>query len=197
MRRASAVGLLLAAVAVACGASPLPAAEYFPAIEGELARLDRATKDLTSRFATELEAELEGLVAAIDTSVPGAADRALEEIVTVSRLKMQSIIEAHTDQVEVFSDRAGDLVPPVPAAGTHDELIDAFAAWAESGAATVSLLAAASDLDALADVLTASPYADSQLRVDEACRALNDRASGVQIQLTCPGTQLEVLEVGP
>ena len=53
----------LAVVFLAAGgsATPLPAADYFPAVEAELVRLDQATRDLPDRFASELEAKLEGL----------------------------------------------------------------------------------------------------------------------------------------
>ncbi|MCP3975482.1 MAG: hypothetical protein GY720_13440 [bacterium] len=197
MRRISALALLVASLTVACGsAPPLAAADYFPAVENELARLDLATRDLTDRFATELESELESLVAAIDVSVPGAADRALEEIVSVSRTKMQTIIEAHIAQLEVFGDRVDVLVPPKLIATRHAEFVDAFANWAQSGPATVALLQSAADLEALGSVLAASSYADAQLRVDQACRALNDNAAGVEVQLTCPGSELTVLDVG-
>lgn len=196
MRRASALVLLVGLVVASCGDSSLAAIEYFPAVEAELSQLDLSTKDLTGRFVTELEAELEKLVATADFSVPGAADRALEDIVNASRAKMQSIIEAHTGQVDGFADRVDELVPPKVVAAAHGELVAAFTNWAESGAATITLLQDATDLDALGAVLTASPYADAQVRVDQACQALTDGAASVEVELTCPGTQLEVLDVG-
>ncbi len=198
MRRASAAALLVAATATACGGpTPLPAAEYFPAVEAELVRLDLDTRDLTDRFARELENELEALVAEIDVSVPGASDRALEEIVGVSRSKMESIIEAHVDRLEVLAERVDELVPPKLIVNLHTEFVEAFTSWASSGAATIELLANAADLEALGGVLTASPYADAQLRVDEACRALAENATGIEGRLTCPGTQFDVLNLGP
>ena len=73
----------------------------------------------------------------------------------------------------------------------------AFDAWAASGAATLAELESAGDLAALALALRASPFADAQFRVDQACRALVDNAAGVGVTLTCPGTQLQALEVAP
>ena len=98
------VGLVIAA----CGSEPpLPAAEYFPMVEAELARLDQATKDLTDRFATELENEVIALVEAN----PGADQvELLEQAIPIARSKMQSIISSHVTQLAVFAER----VEPLP-----------------------------------------------------------------------------------
>jgi hypothetical protein len=175
----------------------LPAAEYFPAIESELARLDQATKDLTDRYAGELEAELAVLLETIDPAATAASDAALADAVAIARSKMQAIIAAQGEQVAVFTSRVDELEPP-PAVGTgHAELVAAFSAWGESGAATVAELATAADLESLARTLRGSPFADAQFRVDQACNALVDNAAGVGVTLTCPGTRLQALEVAP
>ena len=78
MRRLSLVVLVLSLAGAACSSEPpLTAAVYFPAVEDELMRLDQATRDLTDRYAIELEAELEALVTASDLNDPVVADRVL------------------------------------------------------------------------------------------------------------------------
>jgi hypothetical protein len=193
----TAAATLTLLVAGCGGEPPLPAAEYFPTVEAELARLDRATKDLTDRFAAELESELNELLAAADPEAPAAPDSLLADAVAIARSKMQAIIAAQGEQVEVFTSRIGELEPPRAVGSGHNELIAAFTAWESSGADTVVALAGATDLESLALALRASPFADAQFRVDEACRALVDNAAGVGVELTCPGTQLQVLEVAP
>ena len=187
------LGLLLAACS---SPPPLPAAEYFPAVESELARLDEATRDLTDRYAAELEAEIETLVAESDSAAEGSGDRLLKEAIAVATTKMQAIIESHAGQVEVFTARVEELIPPDAVGREHAELVDAFRSWAESGEETVAQLGAAGDLNGLALTLQQSPYADGQLRVDEACRGLQEDAAAVGVVLTCPGTELEPLQVG-
>jgi hypothetical protein len=174
----------------------MPAAEYFPAVESELARLDQATRDLTDRYAAELEAEIKSLVEERDPAVAGSDDQLLAEVIALATTKMQAIIESHTGQVEVFTSRVGDLVPPEVVGRRHAELVDAFRGWAESGETTIAQLGVAADLNGLALTLQQSPYADAQLRVDEACRGLLDNAAAVDVVLTCPGTELEPLQVG-
>ena len=110
-RRSWTFGLLLL-IAACSSPPPLPAAEYFPAVESELARLDQATRDLTDRYATELEAEFEELVAGSDPAQQGATDRLLVEVVALATTKMKAIIESHTGQVEGFAARVDDLAPP-------------------------------------------------------------------------------------
>lgn len=198
MRRLSLVVLVLSLAGAACSSEPpLTAAVYFPAVEDELMRLDQATRDLTDRYAIELEAELEALVTASDLNDPVVADRVLGEIVSVARAKMQTIIEAHTGQVAVFVARVEELAPPDTVAGRHGELIDAFTGWATSAGATVAQLEQAIALEDLAVALTDSPYADAQLRVDQACLALGDNAAAVAVVLTCPGTRIAAFDVAP
>jgi len=115
---------------------------------------------------------------------------------TIAAGKMQAIIEAHAGQVEVFIARVDELIPPETVGAEHAELIGAFRSWAESGEATVAQLGVAGNLNGLAHTLQQSPYADAQLRVDEACRGLLDAAAAVDVILTCPGTELQPLEVG-
>jgi len=198
------VGVMLVALilvvlgAASCGsAERLPAAEYFPRVESELARLNDATRDLTSRFGAELESELAGLLAELDLAAPGAADRARSDITAVARSKMQAIIVSHGRQLEIFVDRVGELVPPVTVASAHEELVESFSVWAGTAQATVERLAAAEALEDLTSALAGSPFADAQLRVDVACRELTDNAASVGVVLTCPGTRLDVLEVTP
>jgi hypothetical protein len=174
----------------------LPAAEYFPAVEAELARLDLATRDLTDRYAAELEAEIGSLMAGGDSSEADSGDRLLEAVMMIAAVKMQAIIESHAGQVEVFIARVDELIPPETVGSEHAELVDAFRSWAESGEATIAQLGAAGNLNGLGLTLRQSPYADAQLRVDEACRGLLDDAADVGIILTCPGPELQPLEVG-
>jgi len=193
--RTSRVAALLLLL-TACSSPPLPAAEYFPAVESELARLDQATRDLTDRYAAELEAEIEVLVSGIDPAAPGASDQLLADVVAVASAKMQLIIESHTRQVEVFTTRVAEMAPPKVVGNLHGELVDAFRSWTESGEETIAQLRLAADLNDLALMLQQSPYADAQLRVDEACRALLEDAAATGVVLTCPGTELEALQVG-
>lgn len=182
---------------VACGSPPpLPAAEYFPAVEVELARLDQATRDLTDRYAMELEAEVEALVAAGDPEEAAANDRLVTDVIAVAATKMQAIIESHTGQVEGFAARIDELVPPDVVRDQHSDLIEAFRSWARSGEETVPRLDTAADVNGLARALQQSPYADAQLRVDEACRGLLEEAAVFGVALSCPGTELRALEVG-
>ena len=198
MRRRDALVAAVAVLLAGCSSEPpLPAAEYFPAVEAELARLDQATKDLTDRFAGELESELNELLAAVDPEAPADSDTLLADAVAVARSKMQAIIGAQGEQVVVFTSRVGELEPPSAVGSGHSELVAAFTAWGESGTATIAGLDAAMDLESLGRALRSSPFADAQLRVDEACRALVDNAAGVGVALTCPGTQLRALEVAP
>jgi hypothetical protein len=191
----SLAGLLL--LLAACSSSPpLPATEYFPAVESELERLDQATRDLTDRYAVELEAEVEALVADSDSSAAGAADRLRDEVIAIAASKMQAIIESHAEQVDVFITRVEKLTPPKAVSSKHAELADAFRSWAGSGEETVTQLGTAGDLNGLVLALQQSPYADGQLRVDQACRALLDDAAVVDVVLTCPGTELQPLQVG-
>lgn len=173
----------------------MAAADYFPQIEGELVRLEQATKDLTDRYATELENELAPILAAAED----AADRddALAQVIPVARSKMRLIIEAHTEQLGVFAGRVGELVPPDAVSSGHKELVAAMQGWAETATATVGLLEGADDVLGLVEVISGSPYADAQFRVDRACNALQDNAAAVGVSLTCPGTQLGVLQVAP
>lgn len=200
MRRHDAVlaAATMALFVSACSSEPpLPAAEYFPAVETELARLDQATKDLTDRFAGELESELNELLAGVDPEAPADSDALLLDALVIARSKMQAIIGAQGEQVVVFTSRVGELEPPRAVGSGHAELVAAFTVWGESGVATIAELDAASDLESLGRALRGSPFADAQFRVDEACRALVDNAAGVGVELTCPGTQLRALEVAP
>jgi len=158
-------------------------------------RLEQATKDLTDRYATELESELEAVVAAAGEQLD--ADDLLAQVIPVARDKMRLIIEAHTEQLGVFSDRVGDLIPPDAVATGHSELVAAMEGWAGTAAGTVGLLDGAEDLNGLVAVISGSPYADAQFRVDQACNALQDNAAAVGVSLSCPGTQLGVLQVAP
>lgn len=196
MPRRSPLGAFVLLLAACSSPPPLPAAEYFPAVESELARLDQATRDLTDRYAVELEAEIEDLVDGTDPAEPGSSDRLLTEVVALAATKMQAIIESHTGQVEVFTTRVGELVPPEVVGERHAELVDAFRSWAETGEETIAQLGVAGNLNDLARTLQQSTYADAQLRVDEACRGLLESAATVGVVLTCPGTELEALEVG-
>lgn len=197
MPRRSSLGALGLVFLTACSSPPpMTAAAYFPAVEAELARLDLATRDLTDRFAAELDAEIEALIADTDASAPDAGGRVLAAIVAVATVKMQAIIDSHTGQVEVFTTRVGELVPPEVVGGRHDELVAAFRTWAGTGEATIAQLAQAAELDDLAIILRESPFADAQLRVDEACLGLGDSAATVNVVLTCPGSELQALEVG-
>lgn len=174
---------------------PLAAADYFPSVEEELVRLDRATKDLTDRYANELETELAVILeTGGDQSDP---DDLLAQVVPAARAKMRLIIEAHTEQLGVFADRVGTLVPPQAVATAHSELVEAMSGWAETADGTVGLLDGAQNLNDLVAVISGSPYADAQLRVDQACNALQDNAVAVGVSLSCPGTQLGVLQVTP
>lgn len=173
----------------------MAAADYFPVVEAELARLEQATKDLTDRYATELEAEIETIVIAAGEDTD--RDDLLSQVVPIATDKMRLIIESHTTQLGVFADRVGDLIPPDAVATGHNELVGAMAGWAETAPGTVGLLAGVKDLNGLVAVITGSPYADAQFRVDQACTALVDNAAAVSVSLTCPGTQLGVLQVAP
>lgn len=190
-----AVALLV--VGAACGSTPpLPATEYFPAVESELIRLGEATRDLTDRYAVELEAEIEALVEEIDPATPGASEQLLADVVAVATTKMQTIIESHARQVDVFAERVVELAPPDVVGRQHIELLEAFRIWADSGEETIRQLGTATDLNDLALTLQKSPFADAQLRVDEACRELLENAATVGVVLSCPGTELEALQVG-
>ena len=131
-----------------------------------------------------------------DSSTAGSGDRLLQEVIAIAADKMQTIIESHAGQVEAFAARLEDLVPPETVHSRHGELVGAFRSWAESSEATVAQLGAAGDLNGLALTLQQSPYADGQLRVDEACRRLLEDAAAFGVVLTCPGTELQPLEVG-
>lgn len=190
--------MALVAAAMACSSSPpLPAAEYFSVVEEELIRLDQATKDLTDRYALELDKEIELLVATREAESGEPADGVLDAIVDVARAKMQAIISAHTGQVDLFTERIGGLIPPDAVSSSHQELVASFATWASTAEATLLQLETAAGLGELAAALTASPYADAQLRVDQACRALIANAAGAGIELSCPGARVEMLAVAP
>ena len=167
MPRLRVLGLLMVAVAACSPATPLPAAEYFPVVEEELARLDQATRDLTDRYAAELEGELAVLVGDVDPDDAAAVEQLRVEALGITTSKMQAIIEAHTGQVDLFVTRVEELVPPEVIAGRHEELVAAFRGWAASGEGTVTDLGTAGELGDLAVLLRASPYADARLRVDE------------------------------
>lgn len=195
LRVSLAVGLLAVS---ACGAEPaLPAADYFATVEEELARLDQATRDLTDRYATEAENELEALIEGADMADSDVAEQLRLQLAVIARSKAQSIIAAHTQQLRVFADRVGNLAPPDPVKAAHRELVDAMAAWAETDGATAELIAAAVDISDVGVAISGSPYADAQMRVDAACRSLEPNAAAVGIELTCPGTRLDVLQVTP
>ncbi|NND03000.1 MAG: hypothetical protein HKN91_09450 [Acidimicrobiia bacterium] len=188
--------LALVVVSGACNSEPpLAAAEYFPAVEEELVRLDQATKDLTDRYATELENELGVIAAAAEED--SDPTELLAQVIPVARSKMRQIIGAHTEQLGVFADRVGELIPPDAVASGHDELVAAMEGWAATAESTSGLLDGADDFGALVAAISGSPYADAQLRVDRACNALQDNAAAVGVALSCPGTQLGVLEVAP
>ncbi len=196
MLRGSSLAGLVVLLAACSTSPPLPATEYFPAVESELERLDQATRDLTDRYAVELEAEVGALVADRDSSEAGAGERLRDAVIAIAAAKMQAIIESHAGQVDVFIARMEKLTPPEAVSSEHAELADAFRSWAGSGEETVAQLGAAGDLNGLAIALQQSPYADGQLRVDQACRALLDDAAVVDVVLTCPGTELQPLQVG-
>lgn len=199
-RRASPTLSLLGVIllAVACSSvEPLPAAEYFPMVEAELMRLDQSTRDLTDRYATELETEMSRILDAVDPEDETASNRMLADILAVAKVKMQAIVSSHAGQLEVFAERVGALEPPAAVRSAHDELVAAFAGWAATGESTTLALSAAEELAALPGIISGSSYADAQLRVDAACRALEGNAAAVDVALTCPGTRLGVLAVTP
>jgi len=198
--RSRLVGAAVALAILGTGCSsepPMAAADYFAALQDELARLDQATRDLTDRFAFELEEEMGRVVATLDPSIADSSARALEQGVFLGRAKMGAIISAQGEQVTVFVDRVDVLTPPETVAGAHAELLTAFSAWAAAGDDTIAALDAATDLNDLAMALSSSPFADAQLRVNQACRSLVDNAAAVGVELSCPGTEVDVLEVAP
>ena len=190
------VGIGLAGLVIAaCGSEPpLPAAEYFPTVEAELARLDQATKDLTDRFATELENEV---VALVEANPEADQVELFEQAIPIARSKMQSIISSHVTQLAVFAERVEPLIPPDVIRSAHRELVAAMSGWAATGDTTVALLDAAADRESLVAAISASPYADAQARVRQACDSLQPNAASVGVVLTCPGEQLSVLQVAP
>lgn len=173
----------------------MAAADYFSVVEAELVRLEQATKDLTDRYAGELEDELAAILEAAGEEPD--PEELLALVVPAARGKMRLIIEAHTEQLGVFAERVGDLVPPDAVATGHGELVAAMAGWADTASGTAGSLDGAEDLTGLVAVISGSPYADAQFRVDQACTALQDNAAAVGVSLSCPGTQLGVLEVTP
>ena len=187
MARGRWMAVLALLLITACnGEPPLAAADYYPAVEEELARLDLATRDLTSRHATELETQLGELLTGTDASVPGASDRVIEEILAATVANLHGIISSHSEQVDLFAERVNDLEPPASVADEHAELVDAFRAWADSGAASTDQIAAAATLDDLKVAIESSPFADAEHRVVSACEALAARGAPFGVTLTCP-----------
>ncbi len=177
----------------ACGGdSALSIEDYFAAVETETARYDQATDDIANAFSTQLDIAFEDFSAAATDADEATAAAGLETLTTVAVNATRTSFELTAAELDQFISTMDALEPPDEVAAEHEEAIAALRA---SRAAIDPTIDAVNQITALADlepVLAGSAFADSRVRLESSCTALEQagRDNGVEVDLDCPGEDL-------
>ena len=190
MARFTGVFVAIVLLTAACGGDPaLSMEDYFAAVETETARYDQATDDIANAFALQLDTAFADYSAAATDADEATALAGLEALTTVAVDATRTSFELTAVQLDQFIATMDDLEPPEEVAAQHDEAVAALRA---SRAAIDPTIAAINEITALADlepVLAGSAFADSRVRLESSCVALEQagRDNGVEVDLDCPG----------
>lgn len=193
MVRFTGVIVAIMLLAAACGGdSALSMEDYFAAVETETARYDQATDDIANAFSAQLDAAFADYSAAATDADEATAAAGLVALTTVAADATRTSFELTAVQLDQFITTMDALAPPDDVAAEHDEAVAALRA---SRAAIDPTIAAINQVTALADlepVLAGSAFADSRVRLESSCTALEQagRDNGVEVDLDCPGEDL-------
>ena len=171
--------LALALVAASCSSGMSPA-DYASAMEAHVDAYVTESQDLSFDYQRGVIDEVRRVVAA-DGANPETEAAAIMRRGTIEYLALLS------DAIDRYLAALRELSPPGSVSEAHAEYIAAIQASRDAIPATRDAVEAASDLAELQLALTASGFADSQLRWTAACTSLEQavRGAGRGLNLRC------------
>jgi hypothetical protein len=176
-------------VAACGGDAALSMEDYFTAVESETARYDQATDDIANAFSAQLDSAFADFSAAATGADEATAAAGLEALTTVAVDATRTSFELTGAELDEFITTMDELAPPDDVVAEHDEAVAALRASRAAIDPTIAAIDQITTLTELEPVLAGSAFADSRVRLEASCAAL-ERAgtdNGVEVDLDCPG----------
>lgn len=171
---------LFAVFLVGCSQAALPVAEYVQAMEEAADVYVADSQELSSQYQEQVISE-------ITEMAQGAPPDADTLAVGIARSATMDYLEVLTNQMLRFVDDMEELTPPSDVRDEHDEFVAAVRSVHSAMPRTVAEVGQAGSLDDIRLALTASGFADGQIRWTAACTALESslRSLGNGLDLGC------------
>lgn len=176
---------LFAVFLVGCSQAALPVEEYVQAME--------ATADVYVADSQELSMVYQDQVIREITEIAQSAPPDADILATgIARSATMDYLDVLAKQMLRFVDDIETLAPPPGIGEEHDEFVAAVRSVHSAMSRTVADVAQADSLDDIRLALTASGFADGQIRWTAACTALESsvRSLGSGLDLRCERPQV-------
>jgi len=176
---------LFAVFLVGCSQAALPVEEYVQAMEATAEVYVADSQDLAVQYQDQVISDITKMA----QSAPPNADILA---VGIARSATTDYLDVLANQMRRFVDDMEDLAPPSGIASEHDEFVAAVRSVYSSMPSTVADVAGAESLDEIRLALTASGFADGQIRWTTACTALESsvRSLGSGLDIGCVRPQV-------
>ncbi|MFV1999552.1 MAG: hypothetical protein ACC654_04230 [Acidimicrobiia bacterium] len=176
---------LFAVFLVGCSQAALPVAEYVRAMETTADVYVADSQELSAQYQDQVISEITDMA----QDAPPDADILA---VGIARSATKDYLEVLANEMLRFVDAMEALAPPVDVAQDHDEFVASVRSVYSSMPRTVAEVGQADSLDEIRLALTASGFADGQIRWTAACTALESsvRLLGSGIDLGCVRPQV-------
>ncbi|GMQ97907.1 MAG: hypothetical protein BMS9Abin17_0410 [Acidimicrobiia bacterium] len=176
---------LFAVFLVGCSQAALPVGEYVQAME--------ATADVYVADSQELSVQYQDQVIREITEMAQSAPPDADSLaVGIARSATTDYLDVLAKQMLRFVDDMEALTPPPDIGEEHDEFVAAVRSVYSTMPQTVSDVTQANSLDEIRLALTASGFADGQIRWTAACTALESsvRSLGSGLDIGCVRPQV-------
>lgn len=186
--KGAAVAIML--LAAACGGdTAMSMDDYYAAVEAETARYDQATDDIANAFTAQLESSFAEFSAAATDADEATAATLLDSLTQTAVAATKTSFELTGVQLDQFIATMDELAPPAEVQAQHDEAVAALRASRVAIDPTIEAIDGITALADLEPVLAGSAFADSRLRLEASCLALEQAGvdAGLEVDLDCPG----------
>lgn len=163
-----------------CSAGALPMGEYVDAMETAAVVYVADSQDLSVQYQDQVISEITEMA----QSEPPDADILA---VGITRSATTDYLDVLADQMLRFVDDMEAMTPPTAVGEDHDEFVAAVRSVYTAMPRTITEVGNADSLDGIRLALTASGFADGQIRWTAACTTLESsvRATGSGLDLGC------------
>ncbi len=167
-------------VAAGCAPAAMSVESYADAMENIADGYVTESQSLSARYQASVEDDVRAAVA----DDPGAAEERVVEIAADATVNYLAFLD---DAMGRFIGAMGELQPPGEVEAAHDEFVSAVTSVRDALPDTRDAVAQADSLSSVRLALTASGFADGQIRWTVSCTALEEtvRRQGTGLDMSC------------